>query len=91
METQQRRQHDISKALLSQPAMPLHSHHNQAMFETSMRAGQAGHYQWGLDAGPHQNDWSPYDNRPAHWNRDDRDGSESELMVRTVVLPSGLG
>jgi hypothetical protein len=63
----------------------------EAMFEMSMRAGQAGHFQWGLDAGPHQNDWSPYHNRPAHWNHDDRDGSESELIVRTVVLFSGVG
>ena len=65
----------------------------EAMFETSIRAGQAGHYQWGLDAGPHQNDWIPYDNRPAHWNHNDRDasGSESELIVRTVALFSGVG
>jgi hypothetical protein len=62
----------------------------EALFETSMRAGQAGHFQWGLDAGPHQNNWSPYNNRPAHWNHNDRDGSESELIVRTVVLLSGV-
>jgi hypothetical protein len=62
----------------------------EAMFETSMRAGQAGHYQWGLDAGQHQNDWSPYNDRPAHWNHNDRDGSESELIVRTIVLLSGV-
>ena len=30
------------------------------MFECSSNAGSAGNYQWGLDAGPHQNDWNPY-------------------------------
>jgi hypothetical protein len=53
----------------------------ELLFETSQQAGRAGHYQWGLDAGPHQNDWDPYENWPAHWNHNNRDGSESELTV----------
>jgi hypothetical protein len=51
------------------------------VFETSKRAGKAGHYQWGLDAGIHQNEWDPYAGRPTHWNADGSDGSESELQV----------
>jgi len=54
----------------------------EAMFEISARAGPAGHYQWGLDAGPHQNNWDSYFGRPEHWNHGDREGDESELQVR---------
>ncbi|KAF5384204.1 hypothetical protein D9615_003104 [Tricholomella constricta] len=53
----------------------------EKMFERSMRAGIAGHYQWGLDAGDHQNDWDPYRGTPDHWNLGDRDGSEGEMEV----------
>ena len=59
----------------------------ERLFETSARAGAAGHYQWGLDAGSHQNDWDPYANRPSHWNHGDRDGSESEMQV---CMPNSL-
>ncbi|KAJ7886290.1 hypothetical protein B0H13DRAFT_1545913, partial [Mycena leptocephala] len=52
------------------------------LFENSLQAGRAGNQQWGLDKGPHQDDWSPYLNLPTHWNHDDReDESESELQV----------
>lgn len=52
------------------------------MFECSSRAGKAGNYQWGLDAGPHQSGWEPYMSVPFEWD----DGtyvaeSESELQV----------
>ncbi|GLB45355.1 hypothetical protein LshimejAT787_2200180 [Lyophyllum shimeji] len=47
--------------------------------EVSLRAGIAGHYQWGLDAGDHQDDWDPYAGIPEHWNHNDRDGSDTEL------------
>jgi hypothetical protein len=37
----------------------------QIMFESSIEAGTAGDEQWGLDVGPHQNGWRPYDT--SHW------------------------
>ncbi|KAJ7436921.1 hypothetical protein FB451DRAFT_1061373, partial [Mycena latifolia] len=54
----------------------------ERLFENSHEAGRAGNQQWGLDAGPHQDDWNPYANIPTHWNHDDHDDeSESELQV----------
>ncbi|TFK32445.1 hypothetical protein BDQ12DRAFT_773402 [Crucibulum laeve] len=50
----------------------------EEMFEVSVRAGVAGNYQWGLDAGQHQ-DWNPYCDLPEHWNHGDREGSDGEL------------
>lgn len=50
------------------------------MFEVSNRAGVAGNFQWGLDAGDHQY-WSPYRDLPEYWNYGDRDGDDSELEV----------
>ena len=41
------------------------------MFEQSEAAGLAGFYQWGLDAGDHQNAWDPYANIPHDWNAGD--------------------
>ncbi|KAG6806222.1 hypothetical protein H0H92_012188, partial [Tricholoma furcatifolium] len=70
---------------------PLHSHSvdvqlesleklEKEMFERgSLRAGAAGHYQWGLDAGDHQGGWDPYIGTPNEWYRGDREGSDSEL------------
>ncbi|KAJ7679898.1 hypothetical protein B0H17DRAFT_943757, partial [Mycena rosella] len=48
------------------------------LFETSFEAGRAGNQQWGLDAGSHQDDWSPYADIPKHWNPGE---SNSELHV----------
>ena len=39
----------------------------EEMFERSKAAGIAGEYQWGLDAGDHQDTWNPYDGLPSHW------------------------
>ncbi|KAF8962433.1 hypothetical protein BDZ97DRAFT_1759284 [Flammula alnicola] len=47
------------------------------MFEVSEEAGVAGHYQWGLDAGDHQ-DWDPYAGMQ-DLNRGDHPGSDAEL------------
>ena len=44
----------------------------ERMFEISKEAGRAGYYQWGLDAGDHQDKWFPYENVPSDW--DHRDG-----------------
>jgi len=55
----------------------------EEMFERSARAGIAGHRQWGLDAGEHD-DWDPYANSPSSFNHGDRIESESELEVSFV-------
>jgi hypothetical protein len=57
------------------------------MFECSLDAGPAGNNQWGLDAGPHQNNWQPYALIPLEWN----DGtytqeSDSETQVRILTI-----
>jgi hypothetical protein len=52
----------------------------EEMFEVSFRAGIAGNYQWGLDAGFHDN-WNPYANLPTQWKVGDYDGEEEELEV----------
>ncbi|KAF8193466.1 hypothetical protein BJ912DRAFT_924635 [Pholiota molesta] len=49
------------------------------MFERSARAGAAGHYQWGLDAGSHQDGWDPYAGLPPEWYHNDREEQEGEL------------
>jgi hypothetical protein len=52
----------------------------EEMFERSARAGIAGHRQWGLDAGEHDN-WDPYTGSPSSFKHGDRIESESELEV----------
>ena len=39
----------------------------EEMFECLKAAGIAGEYQWGLDAGDHQDTWNLYDGLPSHW------------------------
>jgi hypothetical protein len=55
------------------------------MFERSARAGAAGHYQWGSDAGSHQDGWDPYEGLPPDDDREEQEGelevSESERLV----------
>lgn len=58
----------------------------EAMFECSIEAGKAGNQQWGLDTGPHKDDWNPYINLPYHWNHGDFVSSETELEVRPIDL-----
>ncbi|PPR02123.1 hypothetical protein CVT24_011345 [Panaeolus cyanescens] len=53
----------------------------QDMFEVSSRAGMAGFYQWGLDAGHHQDDWNPYSDLPEWWNMLDYN-FDDELLER---------
>ncbi|KAF8798388.1 hypothetical protein BYT27DRAFT_6903636 [Phlegmacium glaucopus] len=50
------------------------------MFEVSFRAGIAGNYQWGLDAGYHD-DWNLYANLPAAWKVRDYVGGKEELEI----------
>jgi len=54
----------------------------EEMFERSALAGIAGNYQWGLDAGDHQEGWNPFAGTPEYWNHNDRDSSsEDEYKV----------
>ena len=57
----------------------------ERMFEQSFRAGIAGHRQWGLDAGDHQECWDPYKERPKGWVHSDYKGDENELLVRQAA------
>jgi len=50
----------------------------EEMFERSSLAGIAGNYQWGLDAGDHQDGWLPYAGTPEHWNHDDRESEDDD-------------
>lgn len=55
----------------------------EEMFEVSARAGVAGHYQWGLDAGCHQDDWCPYQGLSCLNHGDYKNlGDDEELQVR---------
>ncbi|EPQ59388.1 hypothetical protein GLOTRDRAFT_70775 [Gloeophyllum trabeum ATCC 11539] len=67
----------------------------ERLFENSAAAGVAGNHQWGLDAGPHQDNWNPYQYIPSWWNYEDRDERESELEVsahpfRGEIWPQSL-
>ncbi|KAG6904433.1 hypothetical protein DXG01_009991, partial [Tephrocybe rancida] len=55
-------------------------HLEELMFERSREAGIAGYYQWGLDAGDHQEQWDPWGGLPTDLNHEDRTDSESELV-----------
>ena len=55
----------------------------EGLFTRSQAAGQAGSYQWGLDAGDHQNRWNPYDDLPSHWYHDDELEYEEDIYEVT--------
>jgi hypothetical protein len=52
----------------------------EEMFERSILAGIAGNYQWGLDAGDHQEGWNPYGGTE-HFHIDNRESGEDEHEV----------
>jgi len=52
----------------------------QSMFDRSEQAGAAGNMQWGLNQGPHEADWFPY-NGPEENDEHLRTGHESECDV----------
>jgi hypothetical protein len=60
----------------------------EEMFERSEAAGVAGEYQWGLDAGDHQDAWNPYAGLPAHWIHADRleNDDDEEKVCDTYQL-----
>ena len=49
----------------------------------ALAAGIAGEYQWGLDAGDHQDAWNPYDGLPYHWIHADRLENDDEKVSNT--------
>ena len=55
----------------------------EEMFECSQVAGTAGEYQWGLDAGDHQDAWNPYDGLPDHWIHTD---TSAKVHVALLVF-----
>ncbi len=61
------------------------------MFQRSAAAGPAGWFQWGLDAGDHQECWDPYNEIPDSWNIADfyPDDPEELLEVRILIIDSG--
>lgn len=62
----------------------------ERMFEESAAAGKAGMWQWGLDAGDHQERWNPYAGLPPHWVHEDRpistDDSEYEVFTAAIYV-----
>ncbi|KAF5323682.1 hypothetical protein D9619_012867 [Psilocybe cf. subviscida] len=50
------------------------------MFEYSAESGVAGNWQWGLNAGSHQDGWVPYLNIPEAWRPGDRQSEEEEEL-----------
>ncbi|THU82689.1 hypothetical protein K435DRAFT_932878 [Dendrothele bispora CBS 962.96] len=52
----------------------------EVMFDRTINAGIAGNCQWGLDVGPLEDNWFPY-NGPEAQQDNLREGSESELEV----------
>ena len=51
----------------------------EEMFERTDRTGPSGNFQWGLDAGHHQDGWYPYSGVPINWEGKIREGSDTEL------------
>ncbi|KAI0683221.1 hypothetical protein BC835DRAFT_1296586, partial [Cytidiella melzeri] len=59
----------------------------ERLFERSREAGIAGWYQWGLDAGEHQESWDPYAGLPSHWNHGDfYPDNEDEVLKVSIAL-----
>jgi len=53
----------------------------EEMFERSALAGKAGNFQWGLDAGDHQEAWNPYLGTE-HWSYNDQGSSGDEELYK---------
>lgn len=60
----------------------------EKMFEVSSREGKASLWQWGLDAGDHQDAWDPYANLPSAWNFGDIDYEEDDVQASNLWMPS---
>ena len=53
----------------------------EEMFERTDRTGPSGNFQWGLDAGHHQDGWDPSFGVPETWEGKTREGSDTEIEV----------
>ena len=53
----------------------------EEMFERTDRTGPSGNFQWGLDAGHHQDGWDPYFGVPKTWEGEIREGTDTEIEV----------
>lgn len=51
----------------------------EEMFERTDRTGPSGNFQWGLDAGHHQDGWDPSFGIPKTWEGKTREGSDTEI------------
>ena len=51
----------------------------EEMFERTHRTGKSGNFQWGLDAGHHQDGWDPSFGVPNTWEGEIREGSDTEI------------
>ena len=54
---------------------------SRLMFERTDRTGASGNFQWGLDAGHHQDGWDPSFCVPKTWEGKIREGSDTEIEV----------
>lgn len=57
----------------------------ERMFTRSAAAGLAGYYQWGLDAGDHQEEWWPWSGLPSHWYHNDTPDYDNEEVLRVWI------
>jgi hypothetical protein len=57
----------------------------EQMFEVSKAAGRAGYWQWGRDAGDHQEDWDPYEHLPADWHHNDAEYDDDNYAADLEV------
>ena len=53
----------------------------EEMFERTDRTGASGNFQWGLDAGHHQDGWDPSFGVPKTWEGKIQEGSDTKIEV----------
>ena len=53
----------------------------EEIFKRTDQTGPSGNWQWGLDAGHHQDGWDPAFGVPKTWEGKTREGSDTELEV----------
>ncbi|TFK82623.1 hypothetical protein K466DRAFT_499985, partial [Polyporus arcularius HHB13444] len=55
------------------------------LFEFSPESGDAGFYQWGLDAGHHQDGWEPFNLLDSRWFTADYPENAEELLEASLL------
>ncbi|KAF8976394.1 hypothetical protein BDQ17DRAFT_1267377 [Cyathus striatus] len=58
----------------------------QRLFESSIKAGRAGSGIWGLDVGPLQDEWYPYNKVPTYWRDPNFQDLADDLEVSCILL-----